>query len=147
MGGGFGHWLNRLGPSLVYRERLGVTGGYEDACSLVGGEKSFKASPSHWKLWFILGLPLGELWQNGGHWFWTWLYGRLDGITFGNNGIRSFGSWWGVFYLDLEQDGQVDASAETASWEFLWGSKMSILITLAFLATGILLTNILFKVF
>jgi uncharacterized membrane protein YedE/YeeE len=126
---------------------LGITGGYEDACSLVGGEKSFKASPSHWKLWFILGLPLGGALANGGHWFWTWLYGRLDGITFGNNGIKVLWLLVGGILLGFGARWAGGCVSGNSIMGISLGSKMSILITLAFLATGILLTNILFKVF
>jgi len=53
---GAGLGLTALALAWFTGKRLGVTGGFVDACAVVT-----KAPSSGWKLWFILGLPLGGL--------------------------------------------------------------------------------------
>jgi uncharacterized membrane protein YedE/YeeE len=144
---GIGIALTALGLAWVTGRRLGVTGGYEDACSaLVKSRSSFQVSPSQWKLWFILGLPLGAFLANIGHWSWTWLYGRLDAVTFASlfwkliwlvvaGVVIGFGARWAR--------GCVSGNSILG---VSLGSKMSIYATLAFLAAGAIIANIFFKV-
>ena len=68
---GLGLGLTAVGLAWFTGKRLGVTGGFEDACSIVTKDSAFNASPSNWKLLFILGLPLGACLANLGHWSWT----------------------------------------------------------------------------
>jgi uncharacterized membrane protein YedE/YeeE len=139
--------LTAVGLAWVTGRRLGVTGGYEDACSAVTNDaSSFRVSPSQWKFWFILGLPLGSFLANLGHWHWTWLYGRLDAVTFASltwkivwlaaaGVLIGFGARWARGCVS--GNGILGVSL---------GSKASIYATLAFLAAGIILANLLFKV-
>src|SRR5271163_2581052 len=78
---GLGIGLTALGLAWWTGKRLGITGGFDNACSIFMKESS-KIFP--WKLWFILGLPFGAYLANWMHWNYTWLYGRMDGLTFGN---------------------------------------------------------------
>jgi uncharacterized protein len=139
--------LTAVALAWVAGRRLGVTGGYEDVCSVVANDSSsFKVSPSQWKFWFILGLPLGSLLANLGHWNWTWLYGRLDAVTYT---ILILKLLWLVVAGILIGFGARWARGCVSGNSILGvslGSKMSIYATLAFLAAGIIFANILFKV-
>jgi uncharacterized membrane protein YedE/YeeE len=143
---GFGLGLTAVGLAWFSGKRLGVTGGFEDACSIVTKDSAFAPSPSNWKLWFILGLPLGGLLANLGHWGWTWLYGQLDGITFGIFFYKVFWLLVSGFLIGFGARWAGGCTSGNTIMGVSMGSKMSILATLGFLAAGILVTNILFKV-
>ncbi len=143
---GIGIGLTALGLAWFTGRRLGVTGGFEDACQvLTKDETTYNGSPSHWKLWFILGLPLGGFLSNIGHWGWTFLFGRLDAITFGSFIFKVLWLLIGGFLVGFGARWAGGCTSGNSIMGISLGSKMSILATLAFLAAGILLTNILFK--
>ena len=142
---GLGLGITALALAWFTGRRLGVTGGFEDACSLVTKDSAFHSSPSHWKFYFILGLPLGGFLANMGHWSWTWLYGRLDGITFGNLFFKILWLLVGGFLIGFGARWAGGCTSGNTIMGVSIGSIMSILSTLAFLAAGILVTNILFK--
>jgi len=145
---GFGIGLTALGLAWFKGRRLGVTGGFEDACSLLPEKSSsFTPSPSHWKLWFILGLPLGGFLANLSHPSWSWLYGRLDALVFGNFILKALWLLVGGFLIGFGARWAGGCTSGNSIMGISLGSKMSILATLAFLAAGIIVTNILFKVF
>lgn len=142
---GLGLGLTALGLAWFTGKRLGVTGGFEDACSVVTQDSTFNPSPSNWKLWFILGLPLGGFLANIGHWSWTWLYGRLDAITFGSLLLKIPFLLVGGFLIGFGARWAGGCTSGNTIMGVSVGSKMSILATVAFLAAGILVTNIIFK--
>lgn len=142
---GLGIGLTALGLAWFTGRRLGVTGGFEDACSIVTKDSAFTPSPSNWKFWFILGLPLGGLLANIGHWSWTWLYGRLDAITFGSLLYKIPWLIIGGFLIGFGARWAGGCTSGITIMGVPVGNKMSILATVAFLAAGIILTNILFK--
>jgi len=145
-GAGLGIGLTALALAWFTGRRLGVTGGFEDACSIVTKDDStFNASPSNWKLWFIVGLPLGGFLANCGHWSWTWLYGRLDYLTFGNIFFKAIWLLVGGFLLGFGARWAGGCTSGNSIMGISTGSKLSILSTLAFLVAGILITTILFK--
>ena len=137
---GAGIGLTALALAWFMGKRLGVTGGFVDACAVVTNKPT-----SGWKLWFILGLPLGGLVANIGHWSWTLTYGHLDAFT--------YGAWWFKILWLLVAGFMVGYGARWAGgctsgnsiMGVALGSKMSILATLVFLAAGILVMNILIK--
>jgi hypothetical protein len=139
---GLGIGLTAVGLAWFTGKRLGVTGGFVDACSVSSG-KEMKSFP--WKLWFLVGLPIGGFLANAGHWNWTWLYGRLDGITYGSIWLKAL---WLLVSGVLIGFGARWAGGCTSGNSIMGvslGSKMSILATLAFLTAGILVTNLLFR--
>ncbi len=145
---GLGIGLTALGLAWFTGRKLGVTGGFEDACAVItGDESSYSVSASRWKLWFILGLPLGGFLAHIGNWGWTWLYGRLDGITFGALYWKALWLLVSGFLLGFGARWAGGCPSGNSIMGISLGSKMSILATLAFLVAGILVTNILFKVF
>lgn len=143
---GLGLGLTALGLAWFTGKRLGVTGGFEDACSVVTKDSAFNPSPSNWKLWFILGLPLGGLLANLGHWSWTWLYGQLDGITFGSTFYKILWLLVSGFLIGFGARWAGGCTSGNTIMGVSLGSKMSMLATLAFLVAGVIVTNILFKV-
>ena len=143
---GLGIGLTALGLAWFTGRRLGVTGGFEDACAVITKDEStYSSSPSKWKFWFILGLPLGGFLANVGHWGWTWLYGRLDMLTFGSLLYKVPFLLIGGFLLGFGARWAGGCTSGNTIMGVSLGSKLSILATLAFLAAGILITNILFK--
>lgn len=144
---GIGIGLTALGLAWFKGRKLGVTGGFEDACAVITGDgSSYSVSASRWKLWFILGLPLGGLLANIGHWGWSWLYGRLDMITFGSLYLKAPWLLVGGFLLGFGARWAGGCPSGNSIMGISLGSKMSILATLAFLVAGILVTNLLFKI-
>jgi len=145
---GLGIGLTALALAWFTGKKLGVTGGFEDACSLAtGGKEGFKASPSHWKLWFIAGLPLGAAIANASHWNWTLIYGQLDGIVLDSLALKALWLIISGFLIGFGARWAGGCTSGNSIMGISIGSKMSILATLAFLTAGILITNILFKLF
>jgi uncharacterized membrane protein YedE/YeeE len=144
---GIGLGLTALGLAWFTGRKLGVTGGFEDACSLATKDPSSSASPDRWKLWFILGLPLGGLLANLGHWGWTFLYGRLDGLLFGSLLLKALWLAAAGFLIGFGARWAGGCPSGNTIMGVALGSKMSILATLGFLAAGMIITNFLFKVF
>lgn len=142
---GLGLGLTAVALAWFMGKRLGVTGGFEDACSIVTKDSAFHASSSNWKFWFILGLPLGGFLANIGHWSWTWLYGQLDGIAFGSLWFKILWLLASGFMIGFGARWAGGCTSGNTLMGVSLGSKMSILATLAFLAAGILVTNILYK--
>lgn len=144
--GGLGLGLTALALAWFTGRKLGVTGGFEDACSLIRkDDPSFSPSPFRWKFWFILGLPLGGFLANIGHWNWTWLFGRLDAVTFGGFFFKAIWLLVSGFLIGLGARWAGGCPSGNSIMGISLGSKMSILATVAFLAAGIIVTNILFK--
>jgi uncharacterized protein len=145
---GLGIGLTAVALAWFTGKKLGVTGGIEDACSvLTKGKSSFIPSPSHWKLFFILGLPVGGFIATVGHLGWTLTYGRLDMIVFGSFIWKALWLLVSGFLIGFGARWAGGCVSGNSIMGVSIGSKMSILATVAFLVAGILVTNILFKIF
>lgn len=143
---GAGIGLTAVALAWATGRKLGVTGGFEDACSVLTRDRgSFEPSPSRWKIWFILGLPLGGFLANAGDWNWTWLYGRLDTITFGSLPLKLVWLFLGGVMIGFGARWAGGCTSGNSIMGVSLGSKMSILATLAFLVAGIIVTNLLFR--
>jgi len=143
---GLGLGLTALSLAWFMGRKLGVTGGYEDACSVLTQDKSsFDASPTYWKLTFILGLPLGGLIANSLHWHWTWLYGQLDGFVFGSLPWKLAWLFLGGILVGFGARWAGGCTSGHSIMGVSLGNLMSILATVTFLVAGILTANILFK--
>jgi uncharacterized membrane protein YedE/YeeE len=63
--GGLGVGLYALVQLALFGKPLGVSTGYGSVCSLASTQPFFKSGPyeqrNTWRLWFIIGLPLGGL--------------------------------------------------------------------------------------
>ena len=142
--GGLGLGLTAVALAWIAGKKLGVSGCLAEACSLGLGKNKEKSSS--WPLWFLVGLPLGGLLANAGHWNWTWLYGQMDALSLGNvyfkgiflfigGALVGFGARWaggctsGHSILGIARD-----------------NKMSILATVAFLVAGIVTAHFLYQV-
>ena len=141
---GLGIGLTALGLAWFTGKRLGVTGGFENAVSLVEKGKTPAVSPA-WKLWFILGIPFGGLLANAGHWNWTWLYGRLDAVTFGNIYFKILWLLAAGFLVGFGARWAGGCVSGNSIMGISTGNKMSLLVTVGFLASGIIITNLLFS--
>jgi len=141
---GLGIGLTAVALAWFTGKRLGVTGGMADACSLATGVGKTDAT-SHWKIWFLLGLPVGGFLANAGHWYWTWLYGRVDELTHGSFVLKIFCLLVGGFFVGFGARWAGGCTSGHSIMGVGWGQGISILSTLAFLAAGVLLANILYK--
>jgi hypothetical protein len=139
---GAGIGLTALALAWFTGKRLGVTGGFMDACSVVT-QKKLKTYP--WKMWFLIGLPLGGFLANLDHWNWTWLYGRLDAILYGALWMKIIWLFVSGILVGFGARWAGGCTSGNSIMGVSLGSKMSILATLAFLTAGILVTNFLFK--
>jgi uncharacterized membrane protein YedE/YeeE len=144
---GLGIGLTALGLAWFTGKRLGVTGGFVEAISAATGDSSAKSSPSPWKLWFILGIVFGGALANLGHWNWTWLYGRLDAITYGSIFLKSLWLLVGGFLVGFGARWAGGCVSGNSLMGISTGNKMSMLVTVAFLAAGVLVTNVVFSIF
>jgi uncharacterized protein len=141
---GLGIGLTALGLAWFTGKRLGVTGGFVEAISAATQDSSAK-SASPWKLWFIIGIVLGGALANLGHWNWTWLYGRLDAITYGSIFLKSLWLLVGGFLVGFGARWAGGCVSGNSLMGISTGNKMSMLVTVAFLAAGVLVTNIVYS--
>lgn len=139
---GAGIGLTALALAWFTGARLGVTGGYTQALSKAGLEKSDE--PSSWKFFFILGIPLGAFLANLGHWSWTWTYGRLDAVTFGSLTFKLIWLLVGGFLVGYGARWAGGCVSGNSIMGVPLGNKMAIVATLGFLAAGIVVTNLIF---
>ncbi len=137
---GAGIGLTAFGLAWFTGKKLGVTGAFSDACSVLTNTTS-----SQWKLWFLLGLPLGGFVANLGHWSWTLTYGRLDALTYGSFWIKTLWLLVSGFMIGYGARWAGGCTSSNSIMGVALGSKMSILATIVFLAAGVLVTNLVFK--
>jgi uncharacterized membrane protein YedE/YeeE len=142
---GLGIGLTALGLAWFTGKRLGVTGGFAEAIAAAGQDSSAKSSSSPWKLWFIIGIVFGGALANLGHWNWTWLYGRLDAITYGSILLKGLWLLVGGFLVGFGARWAGGCVSGNSLMGISTGNKMSMLVTVAFLAAGVLVTNLIFS--
>jgi hypothetical protein len=141
--GGLGIGLTALGLAWFTGKKLGVTGGFVDACSLIA-----KESPKGgWKFYFILGLPLGGALATAGHWNWTFLFGQLDALTMGSFLGKFIWLFVGGLFVGYGARWAGGCVSGNSIMGISLGSKMSIVVTVAFLTAGILTAHLIFKLF
>ncbi len=144
--GGLGIGLTALALAWFTGRRLGVTGGFADACAVV--TRPAKAlGGAHWKMWFLLGLPLGGLLANAGGWYWTWVYGRVDELSHGSLALKIFCLLTGGFLIGLGGRWAGGCPSGHSIMGIGTGQVFSLLSTLAFLAAGVITANILYRLF
>ncbi len=142
---GIGIGLTALGLAWFTGKRLGVTGGFVEATSFQ--DSSAKSNGFPWKLWFIIGIVFGGALANLGHWSWTWLYGRLDALTYGSLFFKIIWLLVGGFLVGLGARWAGGCVSGNSIMGISTGNKMSILVTVGFLAAGILVTNLVYSLF
>lgn len=150
---GLGIGLTALGLAWFTGKKLGVTGGFEDACSLISNEKTKDV----WKLFFIIGLPLGGFLSSGtiynlmmtGHWYWNWtfLFGSLDAFSMGILWVKILWLFIGGILVGYGARWAGGCVSGNSIMGISLGSWMSILATVAFLVAGCLTALITFKFF
>jgi uncharacterized membrane protein YedE/YeeE len=136
---GLGIGLTALALAWFTGKRLGVTGGFVDACSVVTN------ASSSWKIWFILGLPLGGVLATIGNWNWTLTYGRLDALVYGSIWMKAAWLFLSGILIGFGARWAGGCTSGNSIMGVALGSKMSILATLAFIAAGVIVTNLIFK--
>ena len=92
----------------------------------------------------LLGIPFGALLANIGHWGWTMTYGRLDAILFGILPLKIFWLLVSGFLVGFGARWAGGCVSGNSLMGIPQGNKMSIVVTLGFLASGIVVTNLLF---
>lgn len=139
---GMGIGFTALGLAWFTGARLGVTGGFVAGLSRAGLDKS--KNEGAWKFWFILGIPFGALLANIGHWGWTLTYGRLDAVTFGILPLKIVWLLVSGFLVGFGARWAGGCVSGNSLMGIPLGNKMAIVVTLGFLASGIVVTNLLF---
>jgi uncharacterized membrane protein YedE/YeeE len=137
---------------LVASRRLGLSTGLEDICSLVLEQPYFRrdavASGRRWRLPFLIGLVLGGYLSAafGGGWHPTWALGMFDTVIgFGEAGKLAWMFVGGLFI----GFGTRLANGCTSGHGIFGVSNFempSVIATLSFLASGILTTQLVYRV-
>jgi len=143
--GGLGLGLTALAFAWFTGQKLGVSGNVEAVCAYAAPKT--KVAPSWRGLWFLLGLPLGGFLANLGHWNWTWLYGRMDGLSLGSFVLKAVLLFIGGLLVGF---GARWAGGCTSGFSLMGisrGNWMALLATLGFLVSGVITAQILYKVF
>jgi uncharacterized membrane protein YedE/YeeE len=152
--GGLGIGLTALGLAWFMGKKLGVTGGYVDACSLISKDKK----KLDWKLFFIAGLPLGgalasvhylpgQPFSQSLNWSWTFLFGQLDGLMMGNPYLKLLWLFIGGLLVGYGARWAAGCVSSNSIMGIPLGNKMSIFATVGFLTAGVLTAHLIFKFF
>jgi uncharacterized membrane protein YedE/YeeE len=143
--GGLGLGLTAVAFAWMTGRKLGVSGLVESVYTARAAK--VKNPPSTKGIWFLLGLPLGGYLANLGHWNWTWVYGRMDGLSLGNFALKAVLLFVGGALIGF---GARWAGGCTSGYSLLGvarGYGMAIAATLCFLVSGIVTAQILYRVF
>ncbi len=143
--GGLGLGFTALGFAWFTGLKLGISSIVE--ALLTPSSAKTKKAPSSSSILFLLGLPLGGLLANWGHWNWTWTYGRMDALSLGSLVLKVVLLFIGGLFVGF---GARWAGGCTSGFSLMGisrGNWMAILATLGFLVSGIITTQILYKVF
>jgi len=137
---GLGIGFTAVGFLYFVGKKLSVSSGYADACHAIAR----KEKPS-WKVYFLLGIPLGAALAVSKGWTWTLLFGRMDALTSGNLFLKVILLLLGGFLLGFG----ARWAGGCASGHTLMGigqrSIGSVLITVLFLAAGALMAQLLVR--
>jgi uncharacterized membrane protein YedE/YeeE len=142
---GLGIGLTALGLAWFTGKRLGITSGLSDACSMMTGKTKELDPAGSWKIWFIAGLPVGGYLANAGHWYWTWLYGRVDELSHGSFLFKILWLLMGGFLVGFGARWAGGCTSNHSVMGIGLGQIMSVLSTLAFFTAGVIVANILYK--
>jgi uncharacterized membrane protein YedE/YeeE len=130
---------------------FGVSSGYGTLCALVSRSSFFKSKPfaERWRLWFVIGLPLGGL-----------LATLVSGDTQVKNQIGSFETVFGPspwvragvllaggFMIGWGARAAGGCTSGHAVLGNALGSRASMAATIAFMLAGVVVTNLLFGLF
>ena len=154
--GGLGLGLTALGFAWFTGKKLGLSGNVEELCAY--GSPKAKLAPSWQGLWFLLGLPLGGFLANAGwplsdlftsssHWNWTWTYGRIDALSLGSFVLKAVLLFIGGLFVGFGARWSGGCTSGFSLMGISRGNWMALLATLGFLVSGIITTQILYKVF
>ncbi len=145
---GIGLGLTLLAFVWYTGRKMGVSAGYADVCKKMDPKVARLFPPvKEWRFWLLAGLPLGGLVATLGWWSWTWTLGRLDALTLGHFFLKmillivggaclGFGARWARGCVVTHTLMGVPS-----------GSRFSLATTVAFLVAGMLMAQILLKVF
>lgn len=142
---GLGLGLTAVAFAWVTGRKLGVSGWVESVCALPGAKLKTSSSPK--ALWFLIGLPLGGLIANVGHWTWTWTYGRMDGLALGSLVLKVVLLFVGGVMIGFGARWTGGCTSGYSLLGIARGYWMAVLATLCFLVSGIVTAQILYKVF
>jgi uncharacterized membrane protein YedE/YeeE len=118
---------------------FGVSSAYSEVCDLVGG------GLMTWKIWFIIGIPLGALVAHFHGWNWTFLYGRLDALCVGNAFLKIIILFLGGFLLGFGARWGGGCTGGHTIMGIAQRSVMSIAATVVFLLAGIVMAHLLIR--
>jgi hypothetical protein len=130
---------------------LGVSTGYGSVCALTS-RTSFFASPEYrerWRLWFILGLPLGGVVAAvlAGILSPTLAYGQLDALTRGSLAAKAILLFGGGLLVGAGARWAGGCPSGHSIVGIAQGALSSVVATLGFMLGGIVIFNLLHAVF
>jgi uncharacterized membrane protein YedE/YeeE len=144
---GIGIGLTLVAFAWYAGRKWGVSTGYADACKKIDPKTASEYSPAKAeRLWLLLGIPIGALLANVGWWNWSWTLGRLDMVSSGNFLVKVLMLLFGGACLGFGARWAGGCVSGHSLGGLPLGHKISIAMTVAFLAAGYLLAYILFKV-
>jgi hypothetical protein len=134
----------------VMGKGFGVSSSYGSLCSLVSGIAFFKKKPfdERWRLWFIAGLPLGGLLSAAlaGDLHPKFHIGLFESV-FGDDPIVKGGTLLaGGFLVGFGSRWAGGCTSGHSILGIAQGAKSSLVATIGFMAAGLLVTNLLYRV-
>lgn len=136
----------------VTNRRLGVSGGFDDVCSMVSSLPYFARNranhDSRWRMFFLAGLIVGGALSalTSGQWQATWALGTHDAVfAMGPIGksIWMFAGGMAIGFGTRLAGGCTSGHGIFGVANFEWASWRT---TIAFMATGVVVTHIVYRV-
>lgn len=127
---------------------FGVSSGYGTLCSLVSSSSFFRRKPfnERWRLWFVLGLPVGGFvaaWSVG-RLQWRNDIGTFESVFGPNPWLRGALLLVGGFLVGWGARAAGGCTSGHSILGIAQGSRASLVATIGFMAAGALVANLLF---
>jgi uncharacterized membrane protein YedE/YeeE len=131
----------------VTGKALGVSTGYGSACAIASRLSFFRAREygEHWRLWFVVGLPLGGLLAAllGGRFAPVPAFGALDTLTGGSMLLQGALLFSGGILIGAGARWAGGCPSGHSIVGIAQGSRASLVATLGFMAGGFAVVNLL----
>ena len=133
---GIGIGVTALALAFVLGRRLGIASAFTETCAWALDKK-----PVSWKVWFVLGIPLGAFVATLRGWSWTFLFGRMDALTSGNSFLKILLLFLGGLLIGFGTRWAGGCTTGHTLMGLGLKSKMSALATVVFLAVAALMAQ------
>lgn len=132
----------------VSGKALGISSGYGTVCSIATGLPCFKQQPytERWRLWFLLGLPLGA-WLAAlarGGWGVTWELGVFEQMVTGRAAVKAAALFGGGVLIGAGSRWAGGCTSGHSIVGIALGAVSSLLATAGFMLGGLVTTHLLY---